>query len=70
MVPPDLRICGFLGAVGRRFDPQPRHSGLRIWHCHSCGLGCNCGLALIPSLETPCAAEQPKKEKKKKNWKL
>ena len=35
------------------------HSGLRIWHCHSCGVGCNCGSDLIPSLG------QPRKKKKK-----
>ena len=30
-------IIGVLGALGCRFDAW--HSGLRIWCCHSCGLG-------------------------------
>ena len=33
-------IGGILGALGCRFDPWPSlHCGLRIWHCHSCGIG-------------------------------
>lgn len=30
-----------------------QHSGLRIHHCHSCGLGHNHGSNLIPGLRTP-----------------
>ena len=26
------------------------NSGLRIWHCHICGAGCNCGAGSIPGL--------------------
>ena len=44
-----------------------QHIGLRIGHCHNCGIGCNCGSNLISGLGTPCAAGQPTKEKKKKN---
>ena len=44
-------------------------SGLRIWHCHSCGLGQNSGLNLIPGLGTPSAmgCPPPKEKKRKKN---
>lgn len=45
---------------------QAQHSGLRIRHCHSCSVGCNWGLDLIPSPETPYAGGWPKKEKRKK----
>ena len=31
----------------------PWHSGLRIWHCHGCGIGGSCGWDLIPALEIP-----------------
>ena len=41
------------------------HSGLRIGCCCSWGLGCNCGLDLIPGLGSPYAAGRPKKKKKK-----
>ena len=37
-----------------------------MWCCHSGGVGCNCGLDLIPGLELPHATEWPKKEKKRK----
>ena len=36
-----------------------RHSGLRIWHCSTCGVGCNCGSD--PGI--PYATRQPKKKK-------
>ena len=41
-----------------------QHNGLRIQHCHSCDLGHNCGLDLIPSPGTPYATGWPKKKKK------
>ena len=44
-----------------------RHSGLRIPHCCSCGLGPNCGLDLIPGLGTPYATGWPKKKRQKKD---
>ena len=40
-------------------------SGLRIWCCHSCSLGCSCDLDQIPGPGTPHATWQPKKEKNK-----
>ena len=43
-------------------------SGLRIQHCHSCGLGCNCSSDLTPGLEAPQAVGRLKKGKKQKNW--
>ena len=41
------------------------HSGLRIWLCHSCSVGCNLSSDLIPDPETPYATEWPKKKKTK-----
>ena len=38
------------------------HSGLRIRHCHSCGLGHNCHQDLICGLGIPLALGHPKKE--------
>ena len=40
-------------------------SGLRIWHCCSCGVGCRCSLDLIPGLETSicCWCSQRRKKK-------
>ena len=35
--------------------------GLRILHCHSCSVGCNCGLDPIPGLGIPYAARRQKK---------
>ena len=50
------RIGGVSGALGSRFDSLARHNGLRIWHCHSCSLGQNCGSNLIPGPGTPYAS--------------
>ena len=62
-------IGGISGALGCRPDPWPaQHSELRIWHCCSCSIGCNCSSDLIPSPGTPYAVGQPKKEKKKEPW--
>ena len=33
------KIGSVLEALGCRFDTWPWYSGLRIWHCCSCGLG-------------------------------
>ena len=41
-----------------------QHSELRIWHCHSCSIGHNCGSDLIPGLGNPYAVGQSKKKKK------
>ena len=43
-------IGGILGALGRRFGSPDLHSGLRIRHCRSCGLGHNCGFDLSLSI--------------------
>ena len=42
-----------------------QNSGLRIQSFHSCSIGHNCGLDLIPDQGTPYAMEQSKKKKKK-----
>ena len=55
-------ISSVFAALGFRFDPQPGTVGGRIWSCHSCCIGCNCGLDLIPGSETPHATEQAKKK--------
>ena len=56
------RLC----SAGGRLNPS-LHSGLKIWHCHSCGIHCNCSSDLIPGLGTLYATGQPKKGGKKKN---
>lgn len=38
----------YFGSVGTKVQSPAKHSGLRIWHCHSCSLGQNCGSDLIP----------------------
>ena len=59
------RISSVLEVLGCRFNPRPdRLSGLRIWHCCSCGLGCSYGSDLILDLGTPDAKGQPKKKDK------
>ena len=49
-----LRIqLQWLGLLWRcRFNPQPSTTGYRMWHCHSCGTGCSCGLDSIPGPRT------------------
>ena len=42
------------------------YSGLGIQYCHSCGIGCNCGLHLIPGLGIPYASGRPKKQRRKR----
>ena len=44
------------------------HSGLRIQHCHSCGLGRNCGSDLMPGPGAPYAVGWPKKEKNRETF--
>ena len=44
----------------------PQQNRLRIRHCHSCGVGHNYGLDLMPGLGTPYATGWPKKREKKK----
>ena len=52
--------------MGMQIPSLAQHSGLRIWHCCSCSLGCSCGSDLIPGLGIPYAVWQPKKKKGKK----
>ena len=41
--------------------------GLRIWHCHSCGIGHSCALDSIPGLGTYiCHGMWPKRQKQNK----
>ena len=49
-----------LGSTGLNVRSPAQHSGLRIQHCCSCGLGRDCGLDLVPGLGTPYAVGQPK----------
>ena len=49
-----------LGNSGLQVRSLAWHSGSRIWHCCSCGLGRDCGLELILSLGTPYAMGRPK----------
>ena len=51
-----------LGNSGLQVRSLAWHSGSRIWHCCSCGLGHDCGLDLIPSLGTLHGAAKKKKK--------
>ena len=53
--------------LGTQVRSPALSSGLRIWSCHSCGLGCNYGSDLIPGLGAPYATGQPKRKRKKKD---
>lgn len=52
-----------LCSPGTEIQSPARHSGLRIPHCHSCSVGCNCGWDLIPGPGTSYATESPKEKK-------
>ena len=56
-----------LGSAGMQVRSLAWHSGLRIWRCHSCGLGCDCSSDLIPGLGTPHATSWPKLKQTNKN---
>ena len=60
--------CSTMGSVASW--PLAWHSGLRIQHCSSYGLGCSCGSDLIPSPGTPYAVGWPKNKNKNKNVSL
>ena len=51
------------GSPGTKAPSLTQHSGLRIWRCHSCGLGYNYCSEMIPGRGTPYAKGQPKKGK-------
>ena len=49
------------GSAGLQVGSPAQHSGLRIRHCHSCGLSLDCSSDLIPGQGTPYSMGQPKK---------
>lgn len=53
------------GSARMQVQCQAWDSGLRLWHCCSCSLVCNCSSDLITGLATPYATGLPKKKKKK-----
>ena len=57
--------------LATQVQSQAWHSGLGIWHCHSCCLGLDCGSNLIPGPGVPYAAggQKLKKTKTKQNKK-
>ena len=59
-------ISGVPGTVEHRIPGLAWHSGLRIQYCCNCGIDCNWGLDLIPTLGTPYAAGAALKRQKKK----
>ena len=52
-----------LGSAGTQVQSPAWDSGLRIWHCCSCGLGRSYSLDLIPGPGIPYAAGGPKEKK-------
>ena len=58
-----------LCSTGTQVPSQAWHSELRIQHCHSCSVGCNCSSDLIPVSSTLYVTGWPKKKKKKKKKK-
>ena len=53
-----------LGSAGVQVrSPAWHSSGLMIWYCRNCSLGCNHGSDLIPGLGIPYAPGQPKTNK-------
>ena len=46
-----------------------QHNGLRIGHCHSCGVSCSGMSELAPELPYATAAVKQRKKKKKKREK-
>ena len=53
-------LCGIGG-----FNPCPEHSGLRIWLCHSCGVGRRCSSNSTPGLGTSMCHRYSQKQKNK-----
>ena len=52
-----------LESTGMQVRSLAWHSGLRIWHCHSCDLGQDCGLGLTPGLGASYAMDGQKWKK-------
>ena len=46
-----------LCSAGTQIQSLAWYSGLRIQHCHSCGIGCSCGSDLIPGPGIPYARD-------------
>ena len=60
--------CGTTGSVAAVQSLAP-YSGLMMWCCHSCSVGYNCDLDLIPGPGTPYAVGWPKEKREKKKKK-
>ena len=62
------RLMIWLVSVAVLFKSPVQCCGLRIWHCHSCSVGCSCSSDLNPGLGTStspgCRQKRPKKKKK------
>ena len=66
--------CGVVSAIAQvavevRVLFPAQHSGLKIWHCHSCGIGCSCSSDLIPGPGTSIchgSGQKPNQKKKKR----
>ena len=60
----------WLGSLwGAASIPGPLQWVKRIWHCHSCGIGCSCSSDSIPGLGTSIRHECGKRKKKGKEGK-
>ena len=57
--------CWDAGSIPGSLASQ--HSGLRVQHCHSCHVGCNCSSDLIPGPGIPYAAERQKKRERERD---
>ena len=58
-----------LWSAGTQVQSPAWQSGLRIPHCHSCGIGHSCGSDLIPGPGTPPAVGWPKKRRRRRKKK-
>ena len=61
------RDRGCLESAGTWVWSPALHSGLKIQHCHSCSLGCNCSSDLIPG-NSKCRGAAKNEKKKKILW--
>ena len=60
----------WLKSAGLQVPSPARHSGLRIWGCHSCDIGHNCSSDLIPGPgNSICQGVAKKKDIRNKNLK-
>lgn len=59
-----------LGSTGTQVPSQVWCSGLRIWHCSYCSLGCNCGSVDQPDLIPGLELQMPRGGKKKKKVRI